>query len=109
MVLRYTRTRSVDTRPLVSGARRGERTPRVSVGEDCSTVTVSLRPCFGIWMRRRRGRRSAHPDGGGQSVVPAFVRVALQPFGPVWYVVCNGSDRRGVPGRCNSQATSSRR
>src|SRR3712207_5340607 len=46
MVFRYTRTRSVDTRPLVSGSRRGERTSSASLGEDCSSVTMDLRPCL---------------------------------------------------------------
>src|SRR3712207_7300753 len=48
MVLRYTRTRSVETSPLVSGSRRDERTSRVSVVEDCSSVTICLRPCLRI-------------------------------------------------------------
>src|SRR3954465_15160643 len=53
MVLRYTRTRSVDTRPLVSDSRRGERTPRVSLGEDCNSVTMCLRPCLLVGCNRR--------------------------------------------------------
>src|SRR3712207_2406129 len=54
MVLRYTRTRSVDTRPLVSGSRRGARTERVSSGEDWSSVTVGLRPCLRVGCICRR-------------------------------------------------------
>src|ERR1700712_586879 len=46
IVFRYTRTRSVDTSPVESGSRRGERTSRVSLGEDCSRVTGGLRPCL---------------------------------------------------------------
>src|SRR3954453_413390 len=53
MVFRYTRTRSVDTSPLVSASRRGERTPRVSLGEDCNSVTVCLRPWLLFGCARR--------------------------------------------------------
>src|SRR3954447_17215841 len=54
MVLRYTRTRSVDTRPVVSDSRRGVRTSRVSLGEDCNSVTMCLRPCLLVGCIRRR-------------------------------------------------------
>src|SRR5437764_3514825 len=53
MVLRYTRTRSVDTKPVVSDSRRGGRTSRVSLGEDCNRVTMCLRPCLLVGCIRR--------------------------------------------------------
>src|SRR3712207_3285472 len=87
MVLRYTRTRSVDTRPLVSGSRRGERTPRVSLGEDCSSVTMGLRPCLGFGCTRRvvggdgsgtSRRLGGHPGSPDRSLalVSDVVRIA---------------------------------
>jgi hypothetical protein len=38
---------------VVSDSRRGERTSRVSVGEDCNSVTVCLRPCLLFGCNRR--------------------------------------------------------
>src|SRR5687767_11268436 len=91
MVLRYTRTRSVDTRPLVSGSRRGERTPRVSLGEDCSSVTMGLRPCL-----RFGCIRGVVFDGGGASRRQVrgdtrVVRTGPWLFCPMWYALHNGS------------------
>src|SRR3954452_779853 len=91
MVFRYTRTRSVDTRPLVSGSRRveRERTSRVSLGEDCSSVTMGLRPCLRFGCIRR-------VVGGGGETSRRQVRglrgdrTGPLLFCPMWYALHNG-------------------
>src|SRR3954464_13810494 len=107
MVLRYTRTRSVDTRPLVSGSRRvvRERTPRVSLGEDCSSVTMGLRPCLRFGCIRVVG------DGGefiqaSSARGPGFSGPFPRFFCPMWYALHNGPD--GPPCSTNGPFTANR-
>src|SRR4051812_17102006 len=96
MVLRYTRTRSVDTRPLVSGSRRAERerTSRVSLGEDCSSVTVGLRPClrFGCIAPLVGGRRDTPGRRVGGAGTAPLLLGPVRLLGPMWYVLHNGPD-----------------
>src|SRR5215213_7322152 len=91
MVLRYTRTRSVDTSPLVSGSRRGERTPRVSVGEDCSSVTMGLRPCLRFGCTRRSSVGGVDASGVCAGA-PGVYRTRPLLFCPMWYALHNGSE-----------------
>src|SRR3954447_4192636 len=107
MVLRYTRTRSVDTRPLVSGSRRvvRERTPRVSLGEDCSSVTMGLRPCLRFGCIRRV---SCGGDDASARQVQGFRGCRAGPwlFCPMWYALHNGLD--GAPCSTNDPFTANR-
>src|SRR3569833_4208647 len=103
MVLRDTRTRSVDTRPVVSDSRRGERTPRVALGEDCNSVTVCLRPCLLVGCIRRftggRIRASWAPPGSPGRLVPLLSGVVrpAQRLGPasVFHESPDHSERPG--------------
>src|SRR4051795_4315795 len=94
MVFRYTRTRSVDTRPLVSGSRRveRERTSRVSLGEDCSSVTMGLRPClrFGC-IYRSSSYGAVHPGVVWAGPAPLLLGPVWL-LGPMWYALHNGRD-----------------
>src|SRR4051794_39972386 len=103
MVLRYTRTRSVDTRPEVSDSRRGARTSRVSLGEDCNSVTVCLRPCLLVRMRRHASSRAVHPAVVVLGGFPGWPGRPLALCGPVWYVVHNGPD--GAPCSAGARIT----
>src|SRR3954462_652345 len=92
MVLRYTRTRSVDPKPVVSASRRGERTPRVSLGEDCNSVTMCLRPCLlvgcnrrlvaGGYIRRRLAGSTGSPGRHVGLVVPCGTSCPTASTGP---------------------------